>query len=374
MIGLAGEVDRVAVDDDGGVGVSIRSASLNYGPFKALDDVSIDIAPGEFVSLLGPSGSGKTSLLSLLGGFATPTSGSIWFGDTDITLTPPHRRGIGVVFQNYALFPHMTVGENVAFPLRARRVPRASWRDEVGDALQLVELAGYENRRIDQLSGGQRQRVALARALVFHPKLILMDEPLSALDKQLRENMQIELRSLHRRLRATIIYVTHDQREALTMSDRIAILRQGRLVQVDTPERLYDQPSSRFVASFIGEATLVPVRRGDSEMVWLGSSALRLTRAVPSQGDLLIALQTEKLVVVDPADAPELNHLAGTVLDIVYQGESLRVFVRLAHDVVISFRQPTHHAGRQQIPPPGSPIDLGLHPADTIVVSADEPA
>ena len=362
----------VSVDESGGIGVSIRSASLNYGPFKALDDVSIDIAPGEFVSLLGPSGSGKTSLLSLLDGFAVPTSGSIWFGDTDVTLMPPHRRGIGVVFQNYALFPHMSVGENVAFPLRARRVPRAAWHDEVSQALQLVELAGYENRRIDQLSGGQRQRVALARALVFHPKLILMDEPLSALDKQLRENMQIELRGLHRRLGATIIYVTHDQREALTMSDRIVILRHGKLVQVDTPERLYDQPSSRFVASFIGEATLVPVQRGDAETVLLGRSRLRLTRDVPGHGDLLIALQTEKLVVIDPADAPELNHLAGTVLDVVYQGESLRVFVRLADDVVISFRQPTHHAGRRQIPPPGSPIDLGLHPADTIVVSADE--
>ena len=240
-------------------GVSIRSAAKRYGPVVALDDVSLDIAPGEFVSLLGPSGSGKTTLLGILGGFVQPSSGAVWVGERDITFAPPHKRDIGIVFQNYALFPHMSVGENVAFPLRARRQPKATWAKKVADALAMVELSGYENRGIGQLSGGQRQRVALARAMVFEPQLILMDEPLSALDKQLRETMQIELRRLHRKLGATIVYVTHDQREALTMSDRVAVLKNGRLVQIDTPERLYDRPCDAFVASFIGEATLLAV-------------------------------------------------------------------------------------------------------------------
>src|SRR5712664_3129037 len=255
----------------GGESVEIRSASKSYGAVRALDNVTLNVAPREFVSLLGPSGSGKTTVLGLLGGFIQPSSGSIHFGDRDVTLEPPHKRNIGVVFQNYALFPHMSVGENVAFPLRARRLPKASWSEKVRTALAMVGLAGYEERGVAQLSGGQRQRVALARAMIFEPRLILMDEPLSALDKQLRETMQIELRRLHRKLEATIVYVTHDQREALTMSDRVAVLRNGRLIQIDTPERLYDRPCDAFVASFIGEATLLDVTRAGDDAVKLGS-------------------------------------------------------------------------------------------------------
>ncbi len=358
--------------ENASVGVSIRGLSVHYGAFRALDNVSLDIAPGEFMSLLGPSGSGKTSLLSILGGFAAPSAGSIWFGDADVTLTPPHRRGIGVVFQNYALFPHMTVGENVAFPLRARRIAKSAWRAEVRRALDLVELGGFEERSVAQLSGGQRQRVALARAIVFHPKLILMDEPLSALDKQLRESMQIELRALHGRLGATTVYVTHDQREALTMSNRIAVLKAGRLVQVDTPERLYENPQNRFVASFIGEATLVPVQRVGTDCVSIGSAVLRSTRSLPASGPLLIALQTEKLVVASPGGEAGLNLLSGVIADVIYQGESLRVFAQLEGGPVISFRQPSHHAGRGQIPQRGGAITLGLHPSDTIIVSAED--
>lgn len=354
------------------VGVSIRSVSLRFGAFNALDHVSLDVAPGEFVSLLGPSGSGKTSLLNVLGGFAMPSSGSVWFGDADVTFTQPHRRGIGVVFQNYALFPHMTVGENVAFPLRARRVPKSAWQAEVARALGIVELAGYEDRNIAQLSGGQRQRVALARAIVFRPKLILMDEPLSALDKQLRETMQIELRQLHGQLGATIVYVTHDQREALTMSDRIAVLRAGRIVQVDAPERLYNNPKTRFVASFIGEATIVPVKRAGPDVVSLGSARLRTARPLPASGALVLALQTEKLVLAEDGPADAMNRFAGTVTDVVYQGESLRVFVRLDDGSAVSFRQASHHLGRRGLPSAGQAVGLLLHPEDTIVVAADE--
>ena len=328
--------------------VEIRSASKTYGAVRALDDVSLDVGAGEFVSLLGPSGSGKTTLLGILGGFILPSSGSIHFGGRDVTYMPPHKRDIGVVFQNYALFPHMSVGENVAFPLRARRLPKATWPDKVRGALGMVGLAGYEERGVAQLSGGQRQRVALARAMIFEPQLILMDEPLSALDKQLRESMQIELRELHRRIGATIIYVTHDQREALTMSDRVAVMKDGRLIQIDEPERLHDHPADSFVASFIGEATLLPVRRVDACSVALGNNLLRSARAIPQSATLMLAVHSEKLLIDDGAADAACNRLTGTVSDIVYQGESLRIFLALADGSALSVEADPHSADRRQ--------------------------
>jgi putative spermidine/putrescine transport system ATP-binding protein len=351
-------------------GVSIRSATKHYGPVVALDDVSLEIAPGEFVSLLGPSGSGKTTLLGILGGFVQPSAGSVWVGERDITFVPPHKREIGIVFQNYALFPHMNVGENVAFALRARREPKAGWARKVAGALAMVELAGYEQRRISELSGGQRQRVALARAIVFEPPLILMDEPLSALDKQLRETMQIELRRLHRQLGATIINVTHDQREALTMSDRVAVLKDGRLVQIDTPERLYDRPCDAFVASFIGEATLLDVRRAGDDAVRLGETVLRTAHPLPRGERLLLAVQTEKLVIDAGDPCAGANRLTCRVTDVLYQGESLRVFAALADGTPISLRQPGGHDARRRIPAPGAQMTVALAPEDTIVVPA----
>jgi putative spermidine/putrescine transport system ATP-binding protein len=352
----------------GGESVDIRSASKSYGAVRALDDVTLNVAPREFVSLLGPSGSGKTTLLGLLGGFIQPSSGSIHFGDRDVTFVPPHQRDIGVVFQNYALFPHMSVGENVAFPLRARRLPKAGWPDKVRAALAMVGLAGYEARGVAQLSGGQRQRVALARAIIFEPRLILMDEPLSALDKQLRESMQIELRELHKRIGATIIYVTHDQREALTMSDRVAILKDGRLVQIDRPERLHDHPANSFVASFIGEASLLPVRRIDATSVALGPAVLRSARAVPDGDALILAVHSEKLLIDDGTGDAARNRLTGTVTDIVYQGESLRIFLALPDGTALSLRQPSHHEAYRRIPPVGGSLTVTLHPEDTIIV------
>jgi putative spermidine/putrescine transport system ATP-binding protein len=354
--------------DKGGESVDIRSASKHYDAVRALDDVTLSVAPREFVSLLGPSGSGKTTLLGILGGFIQPSSGSIHFGGRDVTFLPPHKRDIGVVFQNYALFPHMSVGENVAFPLRARRLPKADWPEKVRAALAMVGLAGYEARGISQLSGGQRQRVALARAMIFEPRLILMDEPLSALDKQLREAMQIELRELHRRIGATIIYVTHDQREALTMSDRVAILRDGRLVQIDAPQRLHDHPADSFVASFIGEATLLHVRRVDGSSVALGPSILRSTRPIPDGDEPMLAVHSEKLLIDDGAGDAGRNRLTGKVIDIVYQGESLRVFLQLADGTSLSLRQPSHYEAARRIPPLGEELTVTLHPEDTIVV------
>jgi putative spermidine/putrescine transport system ATP-binding protein len=354
--------------DNAAVSVEIRAASKSYGEVRALDNVTLNVAPGEFVSLLGPSGSGKTTLLGMLGGFIQPSSGSIHFGGSDVTLVPPHKRNIGIVFQNYALFPHMSVGENVAFPLRARRLAKACWPEKVRAALAMVGLSGYEARGVAQLSGGQRQRVALARAIIFEPRLILMDEPLSALDKQLREAMQIELRALHRRIGATIIYVTHDQREALTMSDRVAILRDGRLVQIDRPERLHDHPADSFVAGFVGEASLLPVRRIDAGSVALGPAVLRSARTIPSGDALMLVVHSEKLLIDDDAGDANRNRLTGTVTDVVYQGESLRIFLVLPDGTALNLRQPSHHEAYRRIPPLGGSLTVTLHPEDTIIV------
>jgi putative spermidine/putrescine transport system ATP-binding protein len=348
--------------------VEIRCASKIYGLVCALDNVTLNVGPGEFVSLLGPSGSGKTTLLGILGGFTQPSSGSIHFGGREVTFTPPHKRDIGVVFQNYALFPHMSVGENVAFPLRARGLPKAKWPEKVRAALAMVGLPGYEQRGVAQLSGGQRQRVALARAMIFEPRLILMDEPLSALDKQLRESMQIELRELHKRIGATIIYVTHDQREALTMSDRVAILKDGKLIQIDPPQRLHDYPTNSFVASFIGESTLLPVRRVDAGTVALGETILRSARAIPNGDALMLAVHSEKLLVDHRNGDAACNRLTGTVRDVVYQGESLRIFLELADGAALTLRQPSHHEANRRIPPPGASLTVTLHPEDTIIV------
>ncbi|RWC94773.1 MAG: ABC transporter ATP-binding protein [Mesorhizobium sp.] len=237
--------------------ITIDSVRKAYGSYVALDDVSLDIRAGEFLTLLGPSGSGKTTLLMALAGFVRPDSGKLLLGARDVTRLAPNRREIGIVFQNYALFPHMNVLANVEYPLILRRIPKAEARQRALDTLARVKLDGLSERGIGALSGGQRQRVALARAIVFEPRVMLMDEPLSALDKNLRETMQYEIRRLHDDLGITTIYVTHDQREALTMSDRIAVMNSGRIQQIDAPQRIYDRPSTRFVAEFMGEANII---------------------------------------------------------------------------------------------------------------------
>ncbi|TIU08252.1 MAG: ATP-binding cassette domain-containing protein, partial [Mesorhizobium sp.] len=226
-------------------GVQVSNVSRSFGAHKALDHVSIDFPDGGFYALLGPSGSGKTTLLRQIAGFDFPDTGRIAIGGESVERVPVEKRRIGMVFQNYALFPHMNVFHNIAFPLKQRRVSAAETAERVERALDLVQLKGLGERRVDQLSGGQRQRVALARAIVFEPRIVLMDEPLSALDKGLREHMQIELRNLHRRLGMTTVYVTHDQREAITMSDRIAVMNAGRIEQIDQPEVLYARPKTK---------------------------------------------------------------------------------------------------------------------------------
>ncbi|MEO5738340.1 MAG: ATP-binding cassette domain-containing protein, partial [Variovorax sp.] len=227
------------------------------GEHLVVRQLDLDIHRGEFLSLLGPSGSGKTTTLMMLAGFESPTSGDILLEGRQITRTPPHKRHFGMVFQNYALFPHLTVGQNVAYPLTVRKVAKDEQQKRVQRALDMVQLKGMADRLPGQLSGGQQQRVALARALVFEPQLVLMDEPLGALDKQLREHMQLELKELHRQLGVTFVYVTHDQGEALTMSDRVAVFNEGVIQQLDTVDRLYEMPANRFVAGFVGDNTVL---------------------------------------------------------------------------------------------------------------------
>ncbi len=348
--------------------ISVRSASKRYGTSIVVDDVSLDVAEGEFVTLLGPSGSGKTTLLNIIAGFTEPDAGSVYFGAEDYTHVPPHRRGIGIVFQNYALFPHMSVADNVAFALKARRIAGREMAERVAWALSLVKLEGFDGRRIDQLSGGQRQRVALARAIVFRPKLILMDEPLSALDKQLREHMQIEIRTLHERLGATTIYVTHDQREALTMSHRIAVLNRGRIAQLAGPEEVYNYPADAFVADFIGEAALLPVERGDDHSVHLEGTLLRCARAVPQGKNLVLVVRSEKLRLV--AGGEHENAFPVTVRSRVFQGESQLLIVEIGSGVSLTLRLGTHIDTDGLLPQPGQKAYLSLHPEHAFVVPA----
>src|SRR5438128_3227285 len=236
--------------------VRFQNVQKSYdGVTLVVQNLNLEIARGEFLTLLGPSGSGKTTTLMMLAGFESPTAGEIVLEGRPITRTPPHKRHFGMVFQNYALFPHLTVGQNVAYPLTVRGVSKADQAQRVERALDMVRLQGMAERFPAQLSGGQQQRVALARALVFGPQLVLMDEPLGALDKQLREHMQIELKELHRQLGVTFVYVTHDQGEALTMSDRVAVFNEGFIQQLDAVERLYERPANRFVAGFVGDNT-----------------------------------------------------------------------------------------------------------------------
>ena len=262
--------------------ISIERLRKTYASYVALDDVSLEIRAGEFLTLLGPSGSGKTTLLMAIAGFTRPESGRLRIGDRDVTRLAPNKRDIGVVFQNYALFPHMSVRANVEYPLRLRGVPAAEAGVRAEAALARVRLEAYGGRDIAALSGGQRQRVALARAIVFEPRVMLMDEPLSALDKNLREEMQFEIRRLHDDLGITTIYVTHDQREALTMSDRIAVMNTGRIQQIDTPDAIYHRPETHFVAGFMGEANILPGPLcGVEGSVMIRAERLHLTPPTP---------------------------------------------------------------------------------------------
>ncbi|MCC7283354.1 MAG: ABC transporter ATP-binding protein [Acetobacteraceae bacterium] len=328
------------------MGASLRIIGLakSYGAAQAVASVSLDIAAGEFVSLLGASGSGKTTTLMMVAGFTRPDRGEVLLDGAPITRLPPEKRGIGVVFQNYALFPHMNVMRNVGFPLKMRRVPAATARARVADALARVGLSGFEARLPAQLSGGQQQRVALARALVFEPGLLLMDEPLGALDRALRETMKGEIRRLHRELGITIVYVTHDQEEALTLSDRIVLMDAGNIIQLGRPADLYERPASRFVAGFIGESTLIPGKVvGDGDGVALlpeaGGPKLPARAGSVREGDAAMLLLRPEKTLIAPHSAAD-GGLPAIVQDVIYVGDISRLTLRLEGGPEITIKQP----------------------------------
>ena len=355
--------------------ITIEQISKRYGRVFALDHVDLHIKSGEFLTLLGPSGSGKTTLLTVLAGFTRPDSGSLKFGDTEMVCVAPHKRDVGMVFQNYALFPHMSVGANVGFPLRLRGVSKREITDRSERALEMVRLGGYAARGVETLSGGQRQRVALARAMVFEPRIMLMDEPLSALDKQLREHMQIELRQLHDKLGMTTVYVTHDQREALTMSDRIAVINAGRIMQLDTPRAIYERPRNRFVAEFIGESSFLQVQVAGGR-VRLGNQTLRTAGAAPSDGPMLLMLRPERLRVLGAQDADQaqdatLNLLEATLVATVYQGDSSLMQLALPDGSTLSVRGPSGATAAATQALPGARLQLALKVEDTVLIAAE---
>ena len=325
--------------------VSFTQVRKSYdGQVLVVKDLNLDIARGEFLTLLGPSGSGKTTSLMMLAGFEAPTHGRITLQGRDITALPPYKRGIGMVFQSYALFPHMTVADNVAYPLRARNLAEADITRKVAAALDMVKLGAFGGRMPAQLSGGQQQRVALARALVFEPELILLDEPLGALDKQLRERMQYELKQLHERLGVTMVYVTHDQEEALTMSDRIAVFDQGQIQQLAAPAELYERPANAFVAGFVGENNalegVVTGRAGDTVTVSLGKGIEVVAHAVDAlaPGDeAVLSLRPERISVA-PQDAE--NRQVLEVERLVYLGEATRIVFSLGGQELVAKADP----------------------------------
>ena len=351
-------------------GCSLRVARLSksYGSSRVLDDVSFTVDAGQFFTLLGPSGSGKTTILKIVAGFVLQDFGEVYADERELSREPPHRRDIGLVFQNYALFPHMTV-------TAMRKVPRAEAEQRIRQALEIVRLTGFEDRYPRQLSGGQQQRVALARTLVFNPSVVLMDEPLGALDRKLREHMQTEIKQIQRRLGITVVYVTHDQEEALTLSDRIGVMHRGRLEQLGAPADLYERPRSRFVADFIGESNFLPgrvvggagaavafeTRRGAKLHATAGPGA--------TPGAAVLFVRPEKIALAREPD-DQGDAILGTVRDVVYVGESCRYHVEL--DTGDSLIAKQMNAVTRAAHAPGDRVTVTFRPSDAVIFP-DEP-
>jgi spermidine/putrescine transport system ATP-binding protein len=354
---------------------------------KAVDDLSIDIERGEFFSLLGPSGCGKTTTLRMIAGFEDVTAGTVWLGDENVTELPPFKRDVNTVFQNYALFPHLNVFENVAFGLRRRKVGDAEIKRRVAEMLEMVELPGYQHRRTNQLSGGQQQRVALARALINGPRVLLLDEPLGALDLKLRKNMQFELKRIQTEVEITFVYVTHDQEEAMTMSDRIAVMRNGRIDQLGSPEELYERPATEFVAGFLGKSNLLDGRvasvdggRATVELAGAGACVLVGADALAPGSTVRVGVRPEKLRLVagpqlaEPV-AADLNWLDGSVIDAGYLGVSTQYEIRLRNGVemtVVAQNLETSGVGEQLSS--GESVRLTWKPQHTFVIAGLAPS
>ena len=310
--------------------VSLRNLNKHYGDFAAVDDISLEIQDGEFLTFLGSSGSGKSTTLSMLAGFETPSSGEILVDGKSLVNVPPHKRDIGMVFQRYSLFPHLSVRDNIAFPLAIRKLASTERERRVDAMLKLVQLGEFAHRRPSQLSGGQQQRVAIARALVYEPRILLMDEPLGALDKKLREDLQDELRQLHRRLGITIVYVTHDQEEAMRLSQRIAIFSHGKIVGLGSGYDLYQNPPNAFVASFLGNSNFLKLKaQGNAAATFEGQSlSIRLTAGLQSEQDVLLMVRPEKALALSVEQATQdllpagWNEVSAKVVEVLFLGES----------------------------------------------------
>jgi len=311
-------------------GVVLDRLSKSFGEVDAVRELTLEIGDGEFFSLLGPSGCGKTTTLRLIAGFEEPTSGRIFLGADEVTQVPAHKRSVNTVFQSYALFPHLSVADNVAFGLRFKSVEKRERRRRVGEALELVRLEGFERRKPSQLSGGQQQRVALARALILEPAVLLLDEPLGALDAKLRRSLQIELKSIQEAVGITFVYVTHDQEEALTMSDRMAVMSNGLVQQLGTPRDVYEEPATTFVADFLGVSNLMSAHAEGGGRVRLGEAVLAADRGdLEARGEVRLTIRPER-VRLEPAGTDGENRLAGSVSRVVYLGSVTQILLELA--------------------------------------------
>jgi spermidine/putrescine transport system ATP-binding protein len=351
--------------------VELIGLTKRFADVTAVDDISLRVPGGEFFSLLGPSGCGKTTTLRLIGGFEQPTAGHIRLDGKDMARTPPHRRNVNTVFQSYALFPHLTVYDNVAFGLRFKDVPRAEARRMVHESLKLVQLVGFDRRRPSQLSGGQQQRVALARALVLNPAVLLLDEPLGSLDAKLRKSLQIELKALQEAVGITFVYVTHDQEEALTMSDRLAVMSNGRIEQVGSPREVYEEPATAFVADFLGVSNLMDATAGGPDgsgcRIRLGGLSLHAGRGdIDATGTVKVTIRPER-VRVEPFDRTGDNRVPGMVERLVYLGSTTQLIVRLAHGDSVQAMVQNRGEGIQF--EQGTPVGVFL-PSDALRVLA----
>ena len=351
--------------------LSIRGAGKNYGAVTALADASLELAEGELLTLLGPSGSGKTTLLMMVAGLVPPSSGEIWIDGKLATYLPPDKRDIGIVFQNYALFPHLTVFENIAFPLRMRRMRSADIADAVARALDIVQLPHVAARLPRELSGGQQQRIALARCMVYSPSIIVMDEPLGALDRQLRDRMQLEIKGLHRRLGITVLYVTHDQEEAMAMSDRICLLNQGRIEQIGTPQDLYFRPKSLFAAEFLGESNILDaIVDGDRGVIAPGGLALQVKNSSAGRpGERVkVLIRPERLHLLAEGESAD-NIVEGELGETVFAGGMTRYFVRLPEGTLLSGKELTDRTGEHLRP--GAQVRVGWRAEHALLLPSE---
>ena len=363
------------------IDVRLERVTKQFADVAAVDDLSLDIEEGEFFSMLGPSGCGKTTTLRMIGGFEDPTYGTVYLGGRDVTDLPPYRRDVNTVFQSYALFPHLNVFENVAFGLRRKKVAKDDVATRVADAMRLVDLVGFEPRKPPQMSGGQQQRVALARALVNHPKVLLLDEPLGALDLKLRKQMQLELKRIQQEVGITFIYVTHDQEEAMTMSNRLAVMRLGRIEQLGEPEDVYENPATEFVAGFLGASNMFAgeVKEADdgtsTVLLEAGGTVMVPTVRIPSDAGstVKVGVRPEKLTITRGADGEVpagTNHVAGTVTMTTYIGVSHQYKIESVGGTTMTAY--VQNLGQDEAPRQGEAVTVSWKPENTFAVTPQE--